>query len=78
MSMEKKSKHYEYELCIAKLDTNRGAVRVSNIKLSQSSAFSFSDGYGFCGLDICSIQATRTAEKEKPQAVAQMPTTQSR
>lgn len=72
-TQEKKRRLYEYELCIAKLDAERGTVRVSNIKLSPSSAFSFAGGYGFCGLGICSIQARHEKEEERSRAVADIP-----
>jgi hypothetical protein len=69
-------KTYEYELCIAQLDPAKGAVRVSTISLSPTSAFSFGGGYGFCGLGICSIQVKRGQEQEateQEKRLAQVP-----
>jgi hypothetical protein len=60
-----KKKGYEYELCIARLDTEGRTIRVSSIDLSATSAFVFGGGFGFCGLGICSIQTKPGRKTEK-------------
>ena len=70
---EGKMKGYEYELCIARLDTAGRTIRVSSIDLSTTSAFVFGGGFGFCGLGICSIQTKPSRKTEKPSNAGQMP-----
>jgi hypothetical protein len=66
-------KGYEYELCIARLDTKGRAIRVSSIDLSKNSAFVFGGGFGFCGLGICSIQTKPGRKTEKASGIGAMP-----
>ncbi|MFH0815223.1 MAG: hypothetical protein V1934_00165 [Methanobacteriota archaeon] len=68
-----KKKGYEYELCIARLDTTGRTIRVSSIDLSTTSAFVFGGGFGFCGLGICSIQTKPNRKAEKNDGAIAIP-----
>jgi hypothetical protein len=60
----KNKKGYEYELCIAHIDKDEGAIKIHHINLSLNSGFISTKGTSFCDLGFCNIRVKRMFKPE--------------